>query len=136
MNATLGLTASGGVTLAAVLFSFWTGLQVGLMRPKFEVNAQATNGNQLFERAYRVQMNTLEQLVLFLPLLWLSTVFLKTWTWAPAAAGLVWIVGRILFATGYMADPAKRGRGFQIGMFANLALLILSIVGLVQTAMG
>ena len=136
MNATMGLVASGGVTVAVLLFSFWTSFQVGMMRHRFGVEAPATVGHPMFERAYRVQMNTLEQLVLVLPLLWLATLFLKSWTWAPALAGAVWVLGRILFATGYMADPAKRGTGFQVGMLANLALLILAIVGLVQTAIG
>ena len=120
------------VTIFAILFFFYTGVRVGQMRGKHSIKAPATIGHPEFERAYRVQMNTLEQFVVFLPLLWLATAYFRTIGWLPALAGLVWIVGRILYMTGYMAAPEKREAGFTIGAIALLALLILAIIGIVQ----
>jgi glutathione S-transferase len=127
------LVFSGAATIAALLVSFWCGLRVGLLRDKLGVKAPATSGPPAFERAFRVQMNTMEQLTVFLPLLWLATFFLRGWTWIPAALGLVWAIARIVYANAYMADPDKRSFGFRLGLFATLGLLIASIVGLVQT---
>jgi glutathione S-transferase len=124
------------VTILAVLFYFWTGWQVGVMRGKHNINAPATTGHPEFECAYRVQMNTLEHFVIFLPLLWLATTYFRTWGWLPALLGLVWIIGRVLYMTGYMAAPDKRSTGFLIAVIALLGLLILSIVGIVQTWMA
>jgi len=132
MTITTGAVLSGAVTIIALLVTFWMGLRVGMMRHRHGVEAPAMSGHPEFERAYRVQMNTMEQLIIFLPLLWLSTVFLRSFTWAPAAAGLVWIAGRLVYSSGYMAAPERRGRGFQIGMLASLALLILALAGLAQ----
>jgi glutathione S-transferase len=109
---------------------------VGQLRHRLGIHAPATTGDPLFERAYRAQMNTLEQLVLVLPLLWVATLFLHGWTWTPAALTAVWIVGRIVYATAYMADPERRGLGYRIGAFALAGLLIASLVGLVQAALA
>jgi len=85
-----------------------------------------------FERAFRVQMNTLEQFVLFLPLLWLATVYPVVSGYLAPGLGLIWLIGRVLYASGYMADPAKRSSGFLIAGVALLGLLVLSIVGIVH----
>jgi glutathione S-transferase len=129
MPATL-LTAI--VSILAILFYFYTGWQVGSMRGKHNIKAPAVTGHPEFECAYRVQMNTLEHFVIFLPLLWLATAYFRTWAWLPALVGLIWIIGRILYMTGYMAAPEKRSTGFLIAAIALLALLILAIVGIVQ----
>jgi glutathione S-transferase len=121
------------VTILAVLFYFYTGFRVGQMRGKHNVKAPAVTGPMEFECAYRVQMNTLEHLVIFLPLLWLAAMYFRTWAWLPPLLGLVWVVGRALYMTGYMAAPEKRETGFMIAAIALLALLILSIVGIVQS---
>jgi glutathione S-transferase len=120
------------VTILAVLFVFYTSFRVGQMRGKHNIKAPATAGHPEFECAYRVQMNTLEQFVLFLPLLWLATEYFRTWAWLPPVLGLVWIAGRIVYMQGYMQAPDKRGSGFTIGAIALLALLIVAIVGIVQ----
>ena len=130
MPATL-LTAI--VTILAILFYFYTGWNVGRMRGKHSIKAPATTGHPEFECAYRVQMNTLEHFVIFLPLLWLATTYFRTWGWLPAVLGLVWIIGRILYMSGYMAAPEKRETGFFIAAIALLALLVLSMVGIVQS---
>jgi glutathione S-transferase len=78
-------------------------------------------------------MNTLEQAVLFFPLLFVSTAYFKTLAWLPAVFGLVWIIGRFVYLQGYMQAPNKRGTGFMITSLATLGLLILSVWGLVAS---
>ena len=134
MPATL-LTAI--VTVLALLMFFWTGFRVGGMRQKHSIKAPATTGNTEFECAYRVQMNTLEQIVIFLPLLWLSDTYFRTLPYITGALGLVWIVGRVIYATGYSAEnPGGRSTGFLIAGLATLGLLITTIIGIVQTWMA
>ena len=110
------------VTLAALLVYLWTGIRAGAARARYKVEAPAVTGSPEFERAYRVQLNTLEWLPLFLPSLWLFA-----WYWsAPIAAalGVVWIIGRVNYGLAYVADPAKRGPGFGLQAFATLVLLL------------
>jgi glutathione S-transferase len=132
MHAVPAAILSAVVTILAVLFYFYTGTVVGQMRGKHKIAAPAVTGNTEFECAYRVQMNTLEQLVIFLPLLWLATSYFTMLGWLPPLLGVVWIVGRFLYMNGYMAAPDKRGTGFLVALLANLGLLILSLVGIVQ----
>ena len=120
------------VSLLAIALYFYMGINVGQMRIKHHVKAPATTGAPEFERAFRVQMNTLEHLPVFLPLLWLATVYFRSAPWAPAAAGLVWIVGRVLYMTGYMAAPEKREAGFVTAAVAELALFLLTVAGIVE----
>jgi glutathione S-transferase len=132
MMATAGTLLSAAVTVLAVLVGLYTMMLVGRMRGKHGVQAPAMTGAPEFERAFRVQMNTLEQLVLFLPLLWLATVYPVVSGYLATGLGLIWLIGRVLYSLGYMADPAKRSLGFNIGAAAVLGLLVLSIVGIVH----
>ena len=131
---------SAVVTILAILLYFYMSVRVGQMRHKHGVKAPAMTGHPEFERAFRVHYNTLESLVVFPPLLWLATIYFTpafyTLAWLPAALGLAWIVGRILYMTGYMADPDKRGTGFGIASLAELLLLILAIAGIVRFSMA
>ena len=137
MTASLATLLTAVVTIIALLVFFWTGLRVGSARGKYGVKAPATTGSPEFECAYRVQMNTLEQIVLFLPLLWLSNSYFMMMPYLTGALGLVWIVGRIMYATGYSAtDPSKRSSGFLISLIATAGLLITTIIGLVQAYMA
>ena len=96
-------------------------VQVGRARGKSGINAPAMTGDPLLERAVRVQCNTLEWLPIFLVSLWLFAIY---WDELVAAGlGIVWIVGRVIYSTGYMADPAKRSAGFMIQMLASVVLL-------------
>ena len=124
---------SAAVTILSVLFVFYTGMVVAQMRGKHKIDAPAVTGNPEFERAYRVQVNTLEQFVIFLPLLWLATSYFAMLPWLPAVVGLIWVIGRFLYMQGYIAEAGKRGTGFLITVTASGALLILSIIGIVQT---
>jgi glutathione S-transferase len=122
---------SAVVTILAILLYFYMSIRVGQMREKHGVKAPATSGHPLFERAFRVHYNTLEALVVFLPLLWLATIYFVQIGWLPAGFGLVWILGRVVYMTGYMAEPEKRGTGFGISAVAQLALLILALYGII-----
>jgi glutathione S-transferase len=115
-------------TLAVLGVYFWTGVMAGWARVKYKVPAPAMDGPLPFQSAQRVQANTLEQLPLVLAPLWLCSVYLGD-VWA-AAGGLLWCLGRILYALGYYRDPSKREAGFIIGMLACGALVAGSLVGL------
>ena len=115
------------VTLLTVLLLFACMAVVGRARGKYGIKAPAVSGHPQFERAYRVQMNTLEASVMFLPTLWLATQF-GFGGWA-GIAGLVWIAGRIWYALAYLRDPAKRGPGYGVGMLAWFALLLMAAFG-------
>jgi glutathione S-transferase len=121
---------SAAVTVLAVIVCLYTGAVVSRMRSRHGVKAPAVTGAPEFERAYRVQMNTLEQFALFLPLLWIATALPVLTGYLAPALGLVWIVGRVIYMRRYMADPASRGLGFGIGATAVLGLLALSIFGI------
>ena len=116
------------VTLLTVLLQFGTLVLVARARGRHQIKAPATSGHPSFERAYRVQMNTLEGTLMFLPVLWLAANYgFPLWA---GVAGLVWIVGRVAYAVGYLKDPAKREYGFTISLVAWGALVVLAIIGL------
>ena len=121
------------VTLLTVLLLFGTLFLVGRARSRHGIKAPATSGHPVFERAYRVQMNTLESTVMFLPTLWLAATYGFS-GWA-GVAGLVWLVGRVWYALAYLRDPATRGPGFGIAMLAWLALLLMAAVGVCRALM-
>jgi len=121
------------VTLLAVLLYFYTGILVAKARGKFGVKAPATTGNPDFERVFRVQMNTLEWMPIVLPVLWLFALYVNDW--GAAALGLIWIVGRIIYISGYTQAADKRHRGFSIQAFATIALFIGAVGGIVWRMM-
>ena len=110
------------VTCLAVMIYFVTSYRVGGARGAYGVKAPATTGHPDFERTFRVQMNTLEWMPIFLPALWLFAIYLSDAI--AAALGVVWIVGRILYMTGYTEAASKRGSGFAIQASAAVALWI------------
>src|ERR1700761_5836141 len=113
------------VSLLALLLYFWMSLQVAGARRKSGIDAPATTGDPTLERAVRVHYNTLEWLPLFLVSLWLFAIY---WNELVAAGvGVVWIVGRVVYSTGYMADPGKRSTGFLIQLAAVAVLLFGSL---------
>ena len=112
--------------LALVEYFVFT-MQCGRARGRLGVPAPATTGNPVFERYLRVQYNTLEQLVIFVPALFGFAWFVSE-RWA-AALGVVFVVGRALSARGYVADPAKRGPGFALTLVANGGLLLGATLG-------
>lgn len=137
MSGTSATLLAAVVTILAMILYMVMGGRVGAMRVKHKIEAPAVTGHPAFERAYRVQMNTLELMPMFLPSLWLATAFFSNrfqgvW-WLPAVFGAVWIVGRYVYMQGYIAAPNKRSAGFGISTLAQLVLLILAIVGVVKT---
>lgn len=117
-------------TVAALVVYMWCTGRVGAARVKYEIDAPRTTGNETFERMYRVQQNTIEQLVVFLPALWLFGQF-----WSPIIAAVIaaiFIVGRILYAISYVAEPSKRTVGFLAGFLANVVLVVGSLIGAIR----
>lgn len=110
------------VALLALIEYLVIAVQTGRARLTYNVQAPATTGHPMFERWYRVQHNTIEQLVVFLPALFLFANYgsprLAGWL------GLAFIVGRIIYARSYLADPAARGPGFMIGFVATAILVV------------
>ena len=113
------------VTCLALLFYFYTSVRVAKARAAFKIKAPAISGNPDFERVFRVQMNTLEWLPIFLPSVWLFAVYVSDLY--AALAGLVWIVGRALYMTGYEKAAEKRRAGFFIQSMAAGVLLLGSL---------
>ena len=120
------------VTVVALLQFFWFGWQVGVARTKYNIAAPAITGNEVFERVFRVQMNTLEQLVVFLPALWIFASFVSP-RWA-AVLGAIFIIGRAIYARSYVKDPKGRSAGFAMTALPNLALLVGILVWAVMAA--
>jgi uncharacterized membrane protein YecN with MAPEG domain len=109
------------VTIAALLLYFVMSLRVGQARSKYGVPAPAMSGDPNFERAFRVQANTLEWLPIFLPSLWLFDFY---WDDRVAAGvGLVWILGRYFYMTGYSKEASARSAGFGVQALATAVLL-------------
>ena len=108
------------VTCLAALFCFITSAQVARARIKYGVKLPAISGNEDFERVFRVQMNTLEWLPIFLPSLWLFAIYISDWI--AALIGLFWIVGRIVYMIGYTKSVPQRGPGFGIQASAAIVL--------------
>ena len=130
----MGYHLTALVTCLSLLVFFVLTFAVGRARGKYNVEAPATTGHPLFERAFRVHYNTMESMAMYLPALWLFAIYLNSDRWA-AALGMVWIVGRIVYARGYLADPKKRGTGTIITIGAEAVLLVGALIGvLVQLA--
>ena len=110
------------VTVLALMVYVWQLMRVGSARGRLGIEAPATTGHPEFERHFRVQANTLENLIVFLPSLWLFAVYIDDRF--AAALGLVWIVGRVLYTLGYSREAKARGLGFMIQGVATVALLL------------
>ena len=117
----MSLSYAAVTTCAMLVLYLALTLNVGRMRGKTGIKAPAVVGNPDFERAYRVQMNTLEWMVMAIPTLWIYAA-LGSPIWASVSGGL-WILGRIIYALGYIKDPSKRRYGMMITMVAQIWLL-------------
>jgi glutathione S-transferase len=118
------------VTLLALIQLGVFGLLVGKARARYGVRAPATTGNEHFERYYRVQVNTIETLILFVPALWIAARY-----WSPqwlAAIGAVYLFGRVLYWRGYVRDPKQRGLGYGLSALPVLVLIVAGLAGAIR----
>ena len=124
----------GLVAILAVIQFIFFGTLTGRARARAGLKAPAVSGDEGFERMYRVQMNTLEVMVAFLPSLYLAAKY-----WSPAWAawlGAVYLLGRLLYWRAYVANPARRGPGFLLSMLPTMALAIGALVGICRVLAG
>ncbi len=116
-------------TLLAVVLTFVLGGRVGYMRGRCKIEAPATTGHPDFERAFRIHANTVENFVLFVPLLWIAS--LSYGGMIPFWLGIVWVLSRIVYAWGYSQQNTQmRGPGAGLGFLSLVGLLALSVIGL------
>ncbi|MFN7136752.1 MAG: MAPEG family protein [Thermomonas sp.] len=121
------------VALLAIAQFIFFGVQVAQARGRYGVKAPAVAGHELFERAYRVQMNTLELLVALLPLLYIAA---RYWPDAyVAVVGAVYLVGRLLYWRSYTRAPASRTLGFAVSMTPIMVLLLASLGALLRAGL-
>lgn len=120
------------VIVLALCQFFFFGILVGSARGKYGVKAPAVSGHEMFERIYRVQMNTLEMLVIFVPALALAA---KYWspTWS-GALGAVFLLGRFIYWRAYVSKPSSRSLGFALSAGPAIGLLIAAVLGMLRQA--
>jgi glutathione S-transferase len=111
----------------ALLQFFAFGTAVARARGRYKVSAPATTGNEIFERYYRVQMNTLEQLIMFIPAMWMFGFYVSTNV--AAGLGALYLIGRGIYFFAYVRDPRQRELGFVLSAAPVVALVIGAIVG-------
>ena len=114
-------------TVLAILISVGTGILVARVRARVGIHPPAMTGAPDLERALRIQGNTIEQFVIFVPSLWLAALYFQGWI--PAALGLVWCVGRLIYARLYLAGK-NRIVGFSLTIYPTLILVILAGIGI------
>ena len=117
------------VTFIALAQYILFGIQVGSVRQKCDAPAPAQTGPEEFERMNRVHLNTLEQLVVFIPALWMHALYANPNI--GAAIGLVFIIGRFLYRSEYLKDPSSRGPGFTLSFVPSVTLLVWALVAAV-----
>ena len=115
------------VIVLALLEFVVFGALVGRARGRYGVKAPATGGHEIFDRYFRVHYNTMEMLVVFVPAIWLFGLYVSP-RWG-AILGAIFIVGRILYLRGYVADPSKREFGFGLSVLPVVVLLVGALVG-------
>ena len=118
------------ITVLAVLLTIALAIRVSMLRMKFKIDPPALTGNPALERAVRIHANTVEAMVVFLPLLWLGAM-LYSETIA-FYLGIGWLVGRVAYAVGFTMDAKKRIPGFAIAIACGVGLLVITVLGLFQ----
>jgi glutathione S-transferase len=120
------------IVALALLQFFAFATAVGRAREKYNVPAPATTGNEVFERYFRVQMNTLELLVMFVPGIWMFGFYVSAWV--AAGLGAVYLFGRCVYYFAYVKDPRRRSLGYGLSAGPVAALVIGALVGAVRAA--
>lgn len=116
------------IVLLALLQYIWFTARVGVARGKYQVNAPACEGDEAWERMFRVQQNTMEQLVIMIPATFAFGYYVSD-LWA-LILGAVFILSRFLYSTEYMKDPKSRGPGMGLTFAANAVLVLGALAGL------
>ena len=119
------------VILLALIEYFVFGALVGRARGKYAVAAPAVSGHPSFERLFRVHQNSLEQLIVFVPAVWLFGLYVSA-RWA-AVVGAIFLAARILYAVGYVAAPERREVGAVLSFLTEIVLVIGAIVGVIRS---
>ncbi|MDT8399799.1 MAG: MAPEG family protein [Pseudomonadales bacterium] len=126
------MAAISAVIMLALLEYIWLSGRVGMARAKYGVEAPATSGDPIFERHYRVQVNTLEQLIIFIPAIVAFAYAAEALGWPGqeigSVLGLIWLLGRYLYATAYVSDPNKRGPGFMLSFVPSVLMVLGTLV--------
>lgn len=120
------------IVLALIEFVLF-GYAVAQARTRYHVPAPATSGHEVFERYFRAQMNTLEQLVVFVPSIWLFAHYINAWI--AVALGTLFIIGRALYFRGYVQSAQTRHAGFVISAIPNATLLIGALIGVIRATL-
>ena len=115
------------VTGLAVLQAFFFAFQVGKARAKCEVDAPAMSGSPEFDRAFRVHANTVEQLVVFLPGLWMFSYYVNAEI--GAGIGVLFIIARFVYRSGYLGEPKNRAKGFGLSALSMMVLVVGGMIG-------
>ena len=115
------------VTVLAVFQVFSFAYLVGKQRAKHGVKAPAITGEAEFERAFRIHQNSVEQMVIFIPALWLFGYYVHALI--GAGLGLVFVISRFIYRKSYLNDPTSRTAGFGIGALAMMVLLLGGLIG-------
>jgi len=121
------------VTALALLQTFVFAFQVGQARVKHSVDAPATSGNDEFDRVFRVHQNTIEQMIIFVPSLWMFGYYVDANI--GAGVGLVFVIARLIYRNAYRGNPKGRGTGFSIGALSMMILLVGGLIGAVMSLM-
>lgn len=122
------------IAALAILQFFFFGAMTGKARSESGLQAPAMTGHEGFERMYRVQINTLETLVAFLPALFIAGIY-----WSNilvSVLGLVYLVGRFIYWKSYVTSPNSRGLGFMLSMLPTMILIVLAILGPLSSLLG
>ena len=117
------------IVLALIEFALF-GYAVGQARTRYQVPAPATSGHEVFDRYFRAHMNTLEQLVVFLPSIWLFAHYINAWI--AVALGALFLIGRALYFRGYVQSAQTRHAGFVISAIPNVTLLVGALIGVIR----
>jgi glutathione S-transferase len=115
--------------LALIQFTIF-GFKVGGARGRFGVKAPATTGNETFERYFRVQQNTMELLVVFVPGLYLFSRYFNPWI--AVVLGVIYLIGREVYAASYLKDPAKRSAGYALSFLPTVILIVGGLIGAIR----
>lgn len=118
------------IVLLALLQYVWFTMRTGMGRPKYKVDAPACTGDETWERLFRVQQNTMEQLIVFVPACYAFAWFLSP-LWA-LILGAVFIIGRFLYSAEYVKDPKTRVLGMSLTLLPNVALILGALFGLIK----